>query len=293
MKPGNNDKEDIKSCMAGYISGSLSLLDDSIVSDCTVHDVRLNMKRQRAALRLLRSQINEKTFAREFLAAKQAGQLLRSWRESAVFRATIVKLENDNKKLFRKLRKNERFQNLMGKMPARNRLLPGQKKIVGEVRSELRRSLGRLRFINPGNTDINYLLPSLERSYAVAAEAYVRSRRKSAPKMIHAFRKRSKDLLYQLDFFRNLNRSRITKIRKELEYMTGKLGKYFDLYQLKKSLGYNGRASAGDPEMNELIIIIRGKQDKYLRKVWPVAYRLFSPGCSLRKLLSLKWYKSV
>jgi len=30
--------------------------------------------------------------------------------------------------------------------------------------------------------------------------------------------------------------------------------------------------------MDELAVVIRDKQDRYLSKVWPSAYRIFAPG---------------
>ncbi len=38
---------------------------------------------------------------------------------------------------------------------------------------------------------------------------------------------------------------------------------------------------------NELAIVIRDKQDRYLAKVWPVAYRIFTPGKKLQDLLDI------
>jgi len=40
--------------------------------------------------------------------------------------------------------------------------------------------------------------------------------------------------------------------------------------------------------MDELIIKIREKQDTYLSKVWPVAYKIFCPGQKLVNVLGFK-----
>ncbi len=42
------------------------------------------------------------------------------------------------------------------------------------------------------------------------------------------------------------------------------------------------------PALDELIIKIRDKQDKYLAKVWPVAYDIFCPGRNLENILGFK-----
>jgi hypothetical protein len=37
--------------------------------------------------------------------------------------------------------------------------------------------------------------------------------------------------------------------------------------------------------MDELAVVIRDEQDRYLQKVWPTAYRIFAPGKNLGDLL--------
>jgi hypothetical protein len=40
--------------------------------------------------------------------------------------------------------------------------------------------------------------------------------------------------------------------------------------------------------MDELIIILREAQDRYLAKVWPTAYQIFCPGKKLVNILGFK-----
>jgi len=66
--------------------------------------------------------------------------------------------------------------------------------------------------------------------------------------------------------------------------MTQNLGKYNDLAQLMLLTEYR----YGDPENsdadNELAVVIRDRQDRYLAKVWPLAYQIFAPGKKLEVL---------
>jgi hypothetical protein len=70
--------------------------------------------------------------------------------------------------------------------------------------------------------------------------------------------------------------------------MTQSLGKYNDLTQLVKALAYKYPGNLNGPAMDELIIKIREKQDSYLMKVWPVAYKIFCPGQKLVNILGFK-----
>jgi hypothetical protein len=70
--------------------------------------------------------------------------------------------------------------------------------------------------------------------------------------------------------------------------MTLNLGKFNDLAQIVIVLGYNYHKDTNPPPMDELILKIRDKQDRYLSKVWTHAYQIFCPGQKLVNLLGFK-----
>jgi hypothetical protein len=101
-------------------------------------------------------------------------------------------------------------------------------------------------------------------------------------------RKRVKDFLYQLYFFRSLNPGVIKTLEKKLDIISQSLGGYNDHNQLLEVLEYDYADPGNSPALNELMIIIRNKQDVYLSKVWPVAYKIFCPGQQLLNVLGFK-----
>jgi CHAD domain-containing protein len=105
---------------------------------------------------------------------------------------------------------------------------------------------------------------------------------------LHEFRKRTKDFLYQLFFFRALNPKAIKSLEKRLDDMTQNLGKFNDLSVLVKMLGYKYNREEPQPGLDELVLLIRKEQDRYLSKVWPAAYKIFSPGQRLTNVLGFK-----
>ena len=136
--------------------------------------------------------------------------------------------------------------------------------------------------------DPHALLEQLESSYEAVRKSYLECRNKTRPERLHEFRKRSKDLLYQLYFFRPLNPSAIKSFEKKLERLTLNLGKYNDLYQLLKALGYVLNDETGSPSMDEFAIKIYERQDRYMSKVWADAYKCLCPGIKLADLLELR-----
>jgi CHAD domain-containing protein len=146
----------------------------------------------------------------------------------------------------------------------------------------------RLRFEPMNNLNPQLLIRQLEISYKQVVNNYLICRNNPKQSNIHEFRKRSKDFLYQLWFFRPLNASVIKALEKKLDNMAQDLGRYNDINQLIKAIGYKYEYTLNEPALDELAIIMRDQQERYLAKVWPVAYKIFCPGQNLPNLLGFR-----
>ena len=133
----------------------------------------------------------------------------------------------------------------------------------------------RIRFQSINKIDPQLLIKELELTYTKVVDIYLTCRNSPKPSDLHEFRKKAKDFLYQLYFFRPLNPTVVKALEKKLDSMTQNLGKFNDLTQLVKGLGYKYPDSTNPPAMDELIVKIREKHDRYLTKVWPSAYKVF------------------
>lgn len=285
-----SEAKDIKLSMADWFSGSLELLSGQPVpGDEAIHDVRVLMKKHRAAVRLVKHLLDDDVFRREYGAARETGRLLASWRESAVLRKTVRGLKRDNPGLFVRLHDNERIQSLLRKPYATWDEAGVQAKTAREVADRLRKAQYRLRFLSLKEPDMRLLLEGLEESHRIAAAAYMECRNKPAPKLLHEFRKKSKTFMYQLIFFRHLNQPAVKQIEKKLNTLTQNLGKYNDLVQVMMLTEYRFGATGNSDTDDELAVVIRDRQDKYLQKVWPAAYRIFAPGKKLQDLLGISF----
>lgn len=280
--------KDIKASILSHISDSLVLLSQQpLPDDAAIHDIRVMMKKQRAAVRLARPLLEEAVYNREYLAGRETGRILSTWRETAVLRKTIKVLKKENPGLFLKQWDNEKIQNLLRKPYATWVEAGVQAQAVAEVTSQLNKARYRMRFLALKEPDIRLLLGELEQSYRSAATAYLLCRNNNKPRLLHEFRKKCKTFMFQLCFFRHLNPSVTKSLERKLDDMTQNLGKYNDLEQVKAMTGYRYGAPDNSDVANELAIVIRDKQDRYLAKVWPVAYRIFTPGKKLQDLLDL------
>lgn len=280
----------MKTMMTGYLTGSLALLTGRPVpDDAAIHDVRVLMKKHRAAIRLVRPLLNEDVFHREYLAGRETGLILALWRESAVLRKTMKDLKKDNPELFIKLNDNTTVQDLLRK-PYYTWDQAGElAKTVSEVTARLKKAQHRLRFLSLNEPDMRILLGELGNSHAAASAAYLACRNKPSAALLHKFRKKSKTFMYQLIFFSHLSPQPFRLLEKKLGTMTRNLGRYNDLAQIMTLTGYRFGVSGNSVADDELAVVIRDRQDRYLAKVWPLAYRIFAPGLKLQDLLGISF----
>jgi hypothetical protein len=80
----------------------------------------------------------------------------------------------------------------------------------------------------------------------------------------------------------------IKSLEKRIEALGQNLGKYNDYAVLIKSLDYTYPSGENSSAIDELIVIIKQEQDRYLLKIWPSAFRIFRPG---KKLANLPGFK--
>lgn len=275
----------IKPVLAGYIIEAQALLRQSPVPDeKAVHDIRVLMKKCRAVMRLIASQIDSKSFQRDYEAFREAGRLLTVMRESSVHRKTLRELKKNHQDTFKILLHNQKIEALMRKeeLPAATK--PEEQTDIKKIEDLLDKAGFRLRFMKLDGINTEQLITELGNSYKTVALKYLDCRNNPKPSNLHQFRKKSKDFLYQLWFFRPLNPAMIKPVEKKLDAMTQNLGKYNDLAQLIKALEYKYPSDNSSPAMDELIILVRQAQDNYLSKVWPVAYKVFCPGMELKNV---------
>jgi CHAD domain-containing protein len=279
---------DIKPLLSGYILGSQALMKKYPVPDEeVVHDIRVLMKKSRAVLKLTAPQLDREVYKRDYLAFREVGRTMCPWRETWVHRKTLKDLRKEFPAVFSMIEGNEKLASLSGKNVPGKEPSDGMKEGIELVDDLLNKAGYRLRFQDMTRIDPHLLIRELDKTYTGVSDLYLCCRNNPKPGNLHEFRKKVKDFLYQLYIFRNLNPHVVKSLEKRLDGMARNLGKFNDLTQLVKALDYKcpGQNMAG---MDELIIRIREKQDRYLSKVWPSAFKIFCPGQKLVNILGFK-----
>jgi CHAD domain-containing protein len=281
--------KDIKPVISGYISESLMLMKRAPVPDEeAVHDIRVLMKKSRAVMKLLSSQLDVESYNKEYLTFRDVGRALCSFRESSVHRKTLKGLKKHHREVFSHLAANQYIDKLLQKPDHHIEISEEAKSSLANIISILGKAAFRIRFLSLDKLDPQLLLKELHKSYKIVCDDYIDCRNNPRPAHLHQLRKRLKDFHYQLFFFRPLNPGAIKSLEKKLEILTQSLGWYNDLNQLLEAIEYDIADETNPPALNELMILIRHQQDECLSKVWPVAYKIFCPGQQLLNVLGFK-----
>ncbi len=279
---------EIKPVLTEYISKSKELLGKSSVpDDDAVHDIRVFMKRARAVLRLTGTLLENDLTARDLESLKMVGRIMSTWRDTTVQRKTLRDLRKKYRHIFSQLESDEKITSLIRKPLKAEGTDEEKKPGIAEIDDLLNKTYFRIRFYQMQSVNHSDLLLNFEQSFEKVRKIYLECRNQVKPELVHEFRKRSKDFLYQLYFFRPLNPPAIKSVEKRLDRMTMNLGKYNDLCQLLDAIGYVYPGQSDNPAMDELALRIRDKQDLYLSKAWNDAYKCFHPGAKLADLLGI------
>ncbi len=281
--------KEIKPVLAGYIKESQILLKNSIVpDDKAVHDLRVLMKKSRSVLKLAGNQLDNNFFQLDIKAFREVGRITCSWRETSVHRKTLKELRREYPDIFSGIQEIDQIARLMQKPVTKVEINDEIKHGIERIDELLNKSGYRLRFHSMSKLDPQLLLKELGTNYNTAVNAYLVCRNNPGTDNFHEFRKKVKDFLYQLYFFRPLNPPAVKSLEKKLFTLTQNLGRYNDYGQLIKTINYKYKKGTNLPAMDEFIVKIRDKQDSYLRKVWPSAYKVFCPGQNLINILGFK-----
>jgi CHAD domain-containing protein len=289
MPEDNIKLKDIKPVLCGYIREAQIMLNPfKIPDEKVVHDVRVLMKKSRASIKLLKTQIDGTSYEKEYFTLREVGRIMQTWRETSVHRKLLKELKKKHPELFSHLTNNEKISLLLNKPEIISEPSADMKKGLENIIELLHKSDYRLRFVGMNNLDPNLLYKELEITYNTVSDCYLKARNYPKDASLHELRKKTKDFLYQLFFFRSLNPKVIKVLEKRLDSIGQNLGKYNDHAVLINTLGYRYPSGKNNSAVDELIVIIKQEQDKYLLKVWPSAFRIFRPGQKLAIELGFK-----
>ena len=214
-----------------------------------VHETRKHLKKARSALRLAAGAIDREVWKREDRRLRKVGQLISEVRDAEVRLQTVRQLREFAKGKKRSFRETEEL--LAFELDS---FLAAFSEWPEEAKQRLTQSLDRIRAWPLDDLRSKQMCKCVRKTYQRGRNALKAAIEKTSTKNLHTFRKRAKELWYQLRILRPLAPSVFRELNDELRTIGQYLGQVHDLAFVAERLSSIGPARKhGDRILNALI----------------------------------------
>jgi CHAD domain-containing protein len=228
----------------------------------TVHEVRKHLKKLRAAMRLAVGEVGKNQHAREDRCVRQIGRLVSDLRDSQVRLQTLIQLRHETAKSSGE-NHFERIEELLSlERESFSAAFDGwQKQAIPKLeRVEQRLSKWPLDCLS-----WKQICGAVEKIYKRGQRGLAKTIKKPVPENFHGWRKRVKDLWYQLRILQPLNRVVLDEMAHHADVLGKLLGREHDFDFLLARLDKESGDAALRGELTQLHKFIR-KRGKRLRR---------------------------
>lgn len=231
-------------------------------SDEAVHQVRKDLKRARAALRLLREAVGEAAYARENRELRDAARPLAEMRDATVALGVLREELQREKKPARRARLLELRRRLHEeRLRARARLMRGPQ--LAKIERALEAAGQRIEYWRVPRSDVPVLRAGLERIYRKGRKAFKAARASGDTEALHESRKQAKYLRQALEVLASGASGPIAKLARSAEAVADRLGDDHDLAQFEAKM-----ASQGDERIEARRARLQKKALKQARRLY-------------------------
>jgi CHAD domain-containing protein len=237
--------------------------------DEVVHAVRKRMKRLRAAWRLIRAELDADVFRAENKRFRDIGRSLAALRDARICVRATDELRRDFR---RKSGSGELVQvrdvlaGEFASIAAAARERDWRRQLAASL-EDARRAVDRWEL---EKIEWAHLRHGLRKTYKKGRRARDKARREPTDENLHEWRKRVKDLWYQLDLLRALSPKAVARFLRKTEKLSDQLGEDHDLAVLRTALTAK-RAELANTGGFELALELIARRRPQLRKA---AFRL-------------------
>jgi CHAD domain-containing protein len=271
----------VRRIVSGRLDDALEQLRERLDDDVAgaIHETRKDLKKARAVLRLVRTRLDDEVYRRDNARLRDAGRALAGSREAEAKVGTIEALE-------------ERFgDELHAGMSSLKDALEAERDALatanadpnapiraaareaGEGIEAVRGSVETWSFSKSG---WKLLEPGVERSYARGRNRFGDVRSEPSTENIHEWRKRVKDLWYDLRLLRSSWPNVMAEMADGAHELSDLLGDHHDLTVLAEDLRTRDRFPDDGEEVAAVMSVIEGRQEELLEAAVPVGERLYA-----------------
>jgi CYTH domain-containing protein/CHAD domain-containing protein len=235
-----------------------------------IHGARKDLKKARAALRLIRDELGEKTFKRENHALRDAARRLSASRDAEVKLETLDSLvagagdaPPGATALWRE-----------ALVADRDRIVGGEGDEADAVIAAIEEVAARAPEWRIRHDGWKLLSPGLDTAYSEGRETFAALGDSPSFDAVHDLRKRGKDLWYQVRLLRDAWEPVVEAIAEEIHDFTDLLGDHHDLAVLAEDL--EQRPQVGPPQRETLKALIEARQAELLGAARSAGERIYA-----------------
>ena len=192
--------------------------------DSPVHETRKHLKKARAALRLVRGEIDRQVWKKEDRCLAKVGRLISEVRDAEVRLQTVRQLREFARGKKRSFEETEEL--LAFELDS---FLAAFSEWPQEAEERLCQTLERIQQWPLEKLDCERLRENVQKTYKRGRQVLGTAVKKTSTKNLHAFRKRAKELWYQLRLLRPLAPAVFKELNDELKTIGQYLGQVHDL----------------------------------------------------------------
>jgi len=254
------------------------------LTDRTIHEVRLDLKRARATLRLLRECIGVDAYRRENLCMRDAARPLTTVRDANVLLNSLRRVDPAAQ-----AKKKQDFVRQLSRVLRRERGAVRQRllqKDVTAAAASLVAVKSRLQGVLEARLDRASLGTGIKRAYESGRKAFAQVRQRPTDESLHEWRKQTKYLANQLEIVLPLSPKRLAESCKRSSRLAEHLGEDHDLALLSGKISQYAKgpyAASRNDAVAELIGRLARRRKALQNKGYRLGRRLYcaKPGLIL------------
>jgi CHAD domain-containing protein len=250
-----------------------------------VHEVRKHLEKLRAAMRLAVSEVGKNQHAREDCCVREIGRLVSDLRDAQVRLQTLIQLRDEAAKKSEENPFPHLEELLSLERESFSAAFDGWQK---QAIPKLERVGERLSKWPLDSITWKQICGAVEKIYKRGQRGLAKTIKKPVPENFHAWRKRVKDLWYQLRILQPLNRVVLEKIAADAEVLGELLGREHDFYFLLARLEKESGDEALRGELVQLRKLIRKRGKRLRRNALELGRRFYAePSKAFAKRISI------
>lgn len=270
---------EVKRLIREQIDKAIYQLTETISEDSVeaVHGARKHFKKARSVLRLVRKTIDESVYQRENGCLRQTGRLLAPVRDAQARLESFDALMEHyaaaiDINLFQELRLVlEQYQQQMEAQ------VLGKDNLVASVIPQLQEMRSQLEEWHLQDSGWEALGPSFKRIYRQGRERFAVAYEQQDAQSFHHWRKRVKDLMYDLRMLKPLWPKLLDTLEDEVHTLSNWLGDDHDLSELQGFLQVHRLNGVVDePLLKVLMPLIEHRQDHLRQQARPLGERIYA-----------------